>query len=286
VPTALLGRILMPRPRNSHKGTFGSLGILGGAAGMTGAALLAGRAALQLGAGRTYVGLLGTGDTRVDVVQPELMLREADEVVEMRHLTCLVVGPGLGQSPPARSAVARALERDVPLVLDADALNLVGAHDALTDVCAARTSPTVFTPHPAEAARLLGTSTAEVQADRVRAAAAICERFNAIVALKGVGSVVSAPGAGWWINTSGNPGLASAGMGDVLSGFIGALLSQGAQAQDALLAAVHLHGLAADECVKRIGGPIGLTASEVTAAGRSVLNRHIYHAVSATVASG
>jgi hydroxyethylthiazole kinase-like uncharacterized protein yjeF len=276
VPTALLSHVLPARARNSHKGTFGSLGIIGGAAGMTGAALLAGRAALSLGAGRTYLGLLGAREAPVDPMQPELMLREADEVVEMRHLNCLVVGPGLGQSPPARSLVARALERDMPLVLDADALNLIGAHDALAEVCAARSSATLITPHPAEAARLLRTDTAAVQADRIRAATALSARYQATVALKGAGTVIAEPSGAWWINTSGNPGLASAGMGDVLSGLIGALVSQGARPEDALLAAVHLHGLAADDCIKRTGGPIGLTASEVTHAARALLNACIY----------
>jgi hydroxyethylthiazole kinase-like uncharacterized protein yjeF len=278
VPTALLAHVLPRRARNSHKGTFGSLGILGGAAGMSGAALLAGRAALYLGAGRTYVGLLGPDGLLVDPLQPELMLREADEIVEMRHLSCLVVGPGLGQSPPARSVVARALEREVALVLDADALNLLGAHEALADVCAKRTSPTLLTPHPAEAARLLACTTAEVQVDRIDAAVSISERYRATVALKGVGTIVAEPSGSWWINTTGNPGLASAGMGDVLCGFIGALLAQGAAPGHALLAAAHLHGLAADHCVERIGGPVGLTASEVTAAARGLLNALTYDA--------
>jgi hydroxyethylthiazole kinase-like uncharacterized protein yjeF len=276
LPTALLRDVLLPRARNSHKGTFGSVGILGGAAGMTGAALLAGRAALYLGAGRTYVGLIGTRDAALDMVQPELMLREADEVVEMRHLNCLVVGPGLGQSPPARSAVARALEREVPLVLDADALNLIAAHDALGEVSAARTSATLFTPHPAEAARLMRTDTTAVQSDRIQAAVTLSERFGASVALKGAGTIVSARSGSWRINTSGNPGLASAGMGDVLSGIVGALVSQGAAPHDALLAGVHLHGLAADACIRHVGGPLGLTASEVTSAARRLLNGFIY----------
>jgi hydroxyethylthiazole kinase-like uncharacterized protein yjeF len=204
------------------------------------------------------------------------MLREADEVVTTRQLTALVVGPGLGQSPQARSVVARSLEREVPVVLDADALNLIGAHDALAEVCVARTSPTLFTPHPAEAARLLRQDTARVQADRIGAALAIARRYRAWVALKGVGTILTGPEGRWAINTSGNPGLASAGMGDVLSGFIGALLTQGVGAQDALAAAVHLHGMAADACVERIGGPIGLTASEVTAEARALLNAQIY----------
>jgi hydroxyethylthiazole kinase-like uncharacterized protein yjeF len=174
--------------------------------------------------------------------------------------------------------VARALERDLPLVLDADALNLIGAHDALAEVCAARSSATLLTPHPAEAARLLRCSTAEVQADRVAAAVAVSRRFKATVALKGVGTILASREGGWWINTSGNPGLASAGMGDVLSGIIGGLLSQGVPARQALSAGVHLHGLAADACVRQIGGPVGLTASEVTAAARHLLNGFVYAA--------
>src|SRR5581483_10626448 len=271
-----IARLLPRRARNTHKGTYGSLGIIGGAAGMTGAALLAGRAALHLGTGRTYLGLLDAHELRIDPVQPELMLRECDDVVELAHLNTLVVGPGLGQSPPARAAVARALERNLPLVLDADALNLIGAHDALQDVCRARTAPTLMTPHPAEAARLLRTAVSDVQQDRVESAREIARHYRAAVALKGVGTVVAFPDSRWHINTSGNPGLASAGMGDVLSGILGAFLAQGADLRSALLAAVHLHGLAADATAEHLGGEIGLTASEVTLQARRLLNRAIY----------
>jgi len=270
-----LAHVLSPRLRNSHKGSFGSVGIVGGAAGMTGAALLAGRAALQLGAGRVYLGLLRK-ELSVDLTQPELMLREADETVEMQNLNCLVVGPGLGQSPPARSAVARALERDVPLVLDADALNLLGAHDALKDVCRTRRAATLLTPHPAEAARLLNSTTAAVQADRVHSALELALRYRASVALKGAGTVVATEDGHWSVNLTGNPGLASAGMGDVLSGICGALLAQSVEPHEALCAAVHLHGRAADVCAEVLGGWIGMTASEVTAAARSLMNDVVY----------
>jgi len=270
-----LAHVLAPRLRNSHKGSFGSLGIVGGAAGMTGAALLTGRAALQLGAGRIYLGLLRK-DLGVDPIQPELMLREADETVEMPNLNCLVVGPGLGQSPPARSAVARALERDAPLVLDADALNVLGAHEALRDACRARRAATLLTPHPAEAARLLNSDTAAVQADRVQSALELALRYRAAVALKGAGTVVATPDGHWSVNLTGNPGLASAGMGDVLSGICGALLAQSVEPYAALSAAIHLHGRAADVCAEMLGGWIGMTASEVTAAARGVLNDAVY----------
>jgi hydroxyethylthiazole kinase-like uncharacterized protein yjeF len=272
----VLGSILPPRRRNSHKGTYGSVGIVGGAPGMAGAGLLAGRAALWLGAGRVYLGLLDGASPSVDIGQPELMLRRADEVLAIEHLTCLIVGPGLSQSPPARSAVAVALERDLPLVLDADALNLIGAHDALQDVCRLRRAPTLLTPHPAEAARLLQTSVAEIQADRVAAATRLAARHGAAIALKGVGSVLAFADGRWCINTTGNPGLASAGMGDVLSGILGALIAQGAPSDSALVAGVYLHGAAADALVAARGGPIGMTGAEVIEAARTLLNRAIY----------
>jgi ADP-dependent NAD(P)H-hydrate dehydratase / NAD(P)H-hydrate epimerase len=263
---------LPPRPSNSHKGMFGDVGVLGGAPGMVGAALLAGRAALKLGAGRVLVGCL-SGEPAVDPVQPDLMLRRADEVLARPELSCAVAGPGLGQSDLARELLARTLARDVPIVLDADALNLIAAHDALRKKVATRVAPTLITPHPAEAARLLATDVRQVQNDRIEAASALAQELSAHTVLKGSGSVCAAPDGRWWINTSGNPGLASAGMGDVLSGILGALLAQGATPERALLAGVHSHGLAADELVAKGIGPVGLTASETIDAARSVWNR-------------
>jgi hydroxyethylthiazole kinase-like uncharacterized protein yjeF len=276
VGSDVLGSLLPRRRRNSHKGTYGSVGIVGGAPGMAGAGLLAGRAALRLGAGRVYLGMLDADAPSVDLGQPELMLRQAEEVLAIEHLTCLVVGPGLSQSPQARSAVAVALERELPLVLDADALNLIGAHDALQDVCRARRAPTLLTPHPAEAARLLQATTAEIQADRVAAAVRLAAHYGAAIALKGVGSVLAYPDGHWCINTTGNPGLASAGMGDVLSGILGALIAQGTSSEAALAAGVHLHGAAADALLAPRGGPIGMTGAEVIDAACQLLNRAIY----------
>jgi len=278
VSSEVLADVLTPRRRNSHKGTYGSLGIVGGAAGMAGAALLAGRAALQLGAGRVYVGMLDTDAPRVDFALPELMLRQVEEVLALDHLSCLVVGPGLSQSPQARSAVALALEREVPLVLDADALNLIGAHDALKEVCRTRRAPTLLTPHPAEAARLLQTTTAEIQHDRVAAALQLATHYQGATALKGVGSILAFADGHWAINTSGNPGLASAGMGDVLSGFLGGLIAQGAAAHPALMASVYLHGAAADELLQARDGPLGMSGAEVIQAARGLLNRALYEA--------
>jgi hydroxyethylthiazole kinase-like uncharacterized protein yjeF len=273
-----LRNILPRRALNSHKGTFGNIGVLGGALGMTGAALLAGRAALQLGAGRIYVGLIGADAPRLDPLQPELMLRSASEVLAMEQLSCLVLGPGLSQSISAHDAVRHGLDLAAPLIVDADALSLLGAHAELAEVCRSRSAPTVLTPHPAEAARLLHCSTADVQRDRVSAALALADRYRASVALKGVGTVVAYPDNRYRINPTGNPGLASAGMGDVLSGMLGALIAQGAQAEAATATAVHLHGAAADRLYELQGGPIGITATEVTAAARALLNRCLYSA--------
>lgn len=272
----LVRTILPRRPLNSHKGTFGNVGIVGGAAGMTGAALLAGRAALKLGGGRIYVGFIGTDSPRLDALQPELMLRAAPEVLAMQDLSCLVLGPGLSQSVTAYDAVRHGLELAKPLVLDADALNLMGMHAELVEICRSRSAPTMLTPHPAEAARLLHATTASVQGNRFSAALALAESYRASVALKGVGTVVAFVGGSYWINRSGNPGLASAGMGDVLSGILGGLIAQGAQPEAALAAAVNLHGAAADRLVRDQGGPIGLTASEVTDAARKLLNEALY----------
>lgn len=259
---------LRPRRKNSHKGSFGNIAIIGGASGMAGAALLSGRAALKLGAGRVYVGLLDA--LAVDPVQPELMLRSPQDVFSLADV--IAIGPGLGQSLLAGELLSRSLECDKPLVLDADALNLLTQGTVLLRKIAVRPAPTFITPHPAEAARLLGISTEQVQADRLASAKTLAQRFRTHVLLKGCGSIVVCPDGCWFINTTGNPGLASAGTGDVLTGMLSALLAQGWEASDALLAAVHLHGAAADYCASHEIGPIGLTAGELIDSARHILN--------------
>lgn len=261
---------LAPRRRNTHKGSHGSVGIIGGTHGMVGAALLAGRAALKLGAGRVYVGLLARGAPSFDGVQPELMLRDAGDVLKLDHLSCLAIGPGLGQSAEAACYLQCALKSGLPLVIDADGLNLIAASDTLKIHLKQLVTDKVLTPHPAETARLLGRSTAEVQANRIAAASALATQFNAHVVLKGAGSVCASPGQPWRINVSGNPGMAAAGMGDVLTGIVATLLAQGITAQTALDTAVWLHGAAADACVESGIGPVGLTASETIDAARCV----------------
>lgn len=233
---------LPPRPRNSHKGLFGRVGIVGGAPGMPGAALIAGRAALAHGAGLVTLGML---DTRVavDYGEPRLMFAPPESLVAEK-LTALAVGPGLGQATQAHVLLEAALAAPCPLVLDADALNLLAADAALADTAARRAAPTLLTPHPGEAARLLGCDIAAVQADRIAAAATLAARFRAHVALKGAGTVVAHPQGRYAINTSGGPHLAQAGSGDRLTGIAAALLAQGMAPGDALEAAVWLHGSA------------------------------------------
>ncbi len=272
IESALLGAILRPRPRNSHKGMYGNVGILGGAPGMVGAALLAGRAALRLGAGRVYVGLFADSPA-VDLDQPELMLRPAQDLLKLGGLDCIVCGPGLGQSQAAAHALAALLGHSAPLIVDADALNLIATDAKARQALAARSGTTLLTPHPAEAARLLGKSIPDIQSDRVAAARELAAKFNCGAVLKGNGSICALENGHWYINTTGNPGMATAGMGDVLAGIIAALAAQGAEPGMALLAGVHLHGLAADQLVKQGIGPLGITASEVIDTARETLNR-------------
>ena len=267
----LFQTVLKRRPRNFHKGLAGSLAVLGGASGMTGAALLAGRAALKLGAGRVYVGMLDI-TLPVDSGAPELMLRHADDALGL-DLNALVVGPGLGDSERAETLLGAALTSELPCVLDADALNLISESGDLRRVCARRNAETLLTPHPAEAGRLLGTTTAAVQADRVKAARLLAENLKAHVVLKGNGSILVARDGHWFVNRTGNPGMASAGMGDVLSGMLGALLAQGLSGESALVLGTHLHGAAADALAAAGAGPVGMTASEVIDAARRLWNQ-------------
>lgn len=262
---------LAPRLKNTHKGSFGSVGVLGGAPSMVGATFLAARAALKLGAGRVYAGLIDPQAPSFDPLQPELMLRRPQALLQSA-LAALVCGPGLGISLEASELLETAIALDQPLLLDADALNLVASEENLQQSLAGRRVPAILTPHPAEAGRLLETTTAEIQADRLGAAREIARRYRSHIALKGCGTVVATVDGSWWINDNGNPGMASAGMGDVLSGLVLALLGQHWPAVPALLAGVHLHGTAADRLVAAGVGPVGLTAGEIADAARSAFN--------------
>lgn len=232
------------RPHAAHKGSFGDVAVIGGAPGMAGAALLAGSAALHGGAGRVYVALLDPA-MAVDAQQPELMLRPWDTLdLRAMHVAC-----GCGGGDAVRSALPRVMAQAAALVLDADALNAIAGDTALQSLLQARGRsgrPTVLTPHPLEAARLLGTGTAAVQADRLAAAGALAGRFACTVLLKGSGSVVAASGHLPQVNPTGNAHLATAGTGDVLAGLVAARLAGGEPAFEAAAASAWLHGDAAD----------------------------------------
>jgi ADP-dependent NAD(P)H-hydrate dehydratase / NAD(P)H-hydrate epimerase len=263
---------LRRRPHASHKGTFGDVAILGGAQGMAGAPLLAAGAAARCGAGRVYA-LFVENAPAYDGTQLELMCRSAHDFDLSSSI--VVAGPGLGTSSAARELLLRVLNATKPIVLDADALNLLAADSSLQQLVAQRTGATVITPHPLEAARLLGISSAKVQANRPEAARSLSRLLNALVILKGSGSIIAEANGNIVINTTGNPGLASAGTGDVLAGICGALLAQGWPAAEATRGAVWLHGRAADMLVEHGIGPVGLAASELLPMARSALNRLI-----------
>ena len=229
----------------SHKGSYGDVAIIGGAPGMTGAALLAASAALHAGAGRVFVGLLDNNALTVDVQQPELMFRPIKEL----DLSAMTAVCGCGGGHSIHAALLDVLSSPAPVVLDADALNEIAASSDLQTTLVARSARqavTVLTPHPLEAARLLATTAHQVQGDRLAAAQVLAQRFGCTVVLKGSGSIVASPQQVPVINPTGNARLASAGTGDVLAGMVGAQLAAGNTAFDAACRAVYLHGALAD----------------------------------------
>jgi len=272
LPSAwLLGedRVTAPhRLESSHKGSFGDVAVIGGESTnnshMAGAALLSASAALHAGAGRVFVALLGDAAVTVDPCQPELMFR-SPEALDLRTQT-VVCGCGGGQS--IKAVLPKVLSTATRLVLDADALNAISNDISLQTLLKARSArgyATVLTPHPLEAARLLQNTTAQVQCDRLKAAAQLAERYQAVVVLKGSGSLVAASGQTSCINSSGNALLATAGTGDVLAGMVGAALARGLNAFDAACSAVFRHGQVADDWEHTNPGE-ALTASRLAAA--------------------
>ena len=269
---------LPSREHASNKGHFGSLAVIGGNHGMTGAPLLGARAALHLGAGRVHVGFLAQPAPAIDPVHPELMLHPVGEL-SLDAMSAFVAGPGMGSGTAARKLLADLIEAcakaepPTPLVLDADALNLLAADESLKQALIDSGLHHVMTPHPLEAARLLGSSVADVQRNRLAAAHALADDWRATVVLKGSGTVIAtAENATATVNPTGNAGLSTAGTGDVLAGMIGALLAQGVPPLEAARAAVWIHGRAADRLVDAGPGPAGLTASELYLPARAIFN--------------
>ncbi len=247
--------ILPPRRHAQHKGSFGNVVVIGGAPGMTGAALLAARSALRRGAGRVFVQLLDATGMAVDATAPELMLRREidwhDGSTDDWTAVC-----GCGGGDAVHAVLPAVLSRAARLVLDADALNAVAADPALQALLmqrGARQRATVLTPHPLEAARLLGCRVGDVQADRLAQTRELSRRFGAVVLLKGSGSIIAGPDGRVTINPTGSALLATAGTGDVLAGWIGALWAQGGTAEQAAIAAAFQHGAAAQAWAQQPG---------------------------------
>jgi ADP-dependent NAD(P)H-hydrate dehydratase / NAD(P)H-hydrate epimerase len=269
---------LIPRRRaNSHKGTYGNVGIIGGAEGMTGAAVLAARAALSMGPGKVYLGIFDKDRPTYDVLNPEIMVRDARVLAKDDTMTAFAVGMGSGEAGMATLMSLLALDK--PLVVDADALNAISSNPSIKAAFQAKiaeiarpTLPFIFTPHPGEAARLLGVKTADIQADRLTAARKIAETFHAVTILKGAGSIIAHPDGRVAINPTGNPGMAAGGTGDALSGMLAAFLALGLSAWDAARLGVYLHGAAGDAACHHGMGPHGLTASEIIFEARGLLN--------------
>lgn len=246
----------------SHKGSYGDVAVVGGASSMVGAALLAARAALHAGAGRVFVALLDGGALPVDPLQPELMFRAVD-AIDWSHAVA-VLGCGAGQLPA--HLIEHILSIASPIVIDADAINSIASNTTLQALLRRRADhslTSVLTPHPLEAARLLGCSTAQVQGNRLAAAQTLSQRFACTVALKGSGTIIGNPARGCVINPTGNATLATAGTGDVLSGMVGAALAQGLEGFDATCRAVYRHGEVADKWSERTP----LTASTLAHSG-------------------
>jgi hydroxyethylthiazole kinase-like uncharacterized protein yjeF len=241
---------------------------------MTGAVILAGRAALKSGAGKIYLALTQTPmPVAYDSLNPELMLHDAKTLIETAaSMDAWVAGCGLGLAPAALNLLRHLLRVRAarPLVLDADALNALAQGDISNTW---GQGLVVLTPHPTEAARLLQSDTQTIQSDRPGAAQKLADRYGAWIVLKGARTIVCSPDGVWQINTSGNVGLATGGTGDVLSGLLGSLLAQRIPAEQAIPGAVWLHGAAADALVAQGRGPIGLTAGELPEAIRDLRNR-------------
>ena len=252
---------LAARPRDGHKGTFGTVLVIAGSDGMLGAAMLAATAALRGGAGLVRAALPKALQSPFAIAVPcatSVPRTMASLDAALASADSVVVGPGLGGGAGTKALVQRVLQRcRVPLVLDADALNVL----APVRTALRSTAATVCTPHPGEAARLLGVDTATVQRDRLAAMQQLQQRLGGVVVLKGAHTLVT-DGVQWFANRTGNPGMATGGSGDVLAGLLGALLAQGMAPFAAACLAVHVHGKAGDRIARRLG-EAGLMASDL-----------------------
>jgi hydroxyethylthiazole kinase-like uncharacterized protein yjeF len=276
----------LKRESSEHKGDAGKAILIGGAPGMAGALLLAGKACLYLGAGWTILEILDPASARADEQQPELMIRQANplaaDALNLNQPDVLAIGPGLGNSELAIQWLKACLAYPkIPLILDADALNLIASSKELLSALQGRNQQypgqTALTPHPGEAAKLLEISPYEVQENRLASIQKLVELSQSIVVLKGQHTLISGPQHSTFQCEAGNPGMGTGGMGDALTGSITAIAAQGIRHHlnlwDSVCVAVQLHASAADSLVQKGIGPIGLTPSETILEMRSLLNK-------------
>lgn len=276
----------LKRAPDEHKGDAGKVLLIGGAPGMAGALLLSGKAALHLGAGWTILEMLDPNSAHAISEQAELMVRLAsfDALAQLASTSpdLIAIGPGLGYSALAKEWLRSVLSYPkVPLIIDADALNLIADTPAFLELLLQRNQlfpgTSVITPHPGEAAHLLGIHSEDVQANRIEALNQLVSLTQSIVVLKGQSTLIASPSDTAVCCMQGNPGMAIGGMGDALTGSIAAIAAQGLRHQitlwEASCIAVQLHATAADSLVARQVGPIGLTPSEVILEMRSILNK-------------
>jgi len=270
--------LVHPRAPDSHKGTYGHPLIIAGALGKSGAALLASRAALRTGAGLVTAAIPACVAPVVAAGQAELMTEPMPDVdghfaaqeaiARLRDIvprkTSLIVGPGIGVSDDTKRLleflVTECSSSDCPMLIDADALNAIA--EIGCDLLRKAKGRVVLTPHPGEMARLLSQDTATVNSDRISAARRLCDATGAHCLLKGNRTVIASPTGTVYVNSSGNPGMATPGMGDALSGILGSLLGQGFDPLDALALGVFLHGMAADRLARHLGS-VGFLAGDV-----------------------
>lgn len=258
---------------NTHKGTFGTIGIIGSAEGMSGAIVLAGKSALKAGCGKVFLGFaqLQLPLPFIDSA-PELMLKTAFELVDRQDISAWAIGCGLGVSANSENILLNVLaqrDENQPYVFDADALVLMAklkSKISLNQHC-------VLTPHPKEASILLNCTLSDVQNNREQAAKEVAKLYHCWAILKGENTVITSPTGEILINRTGNSGLSTAGSGDVLTGIMGSFLAQGMVMSEAVKSAVWIHGIAADILVEKGIGPIGLTASELIDTVRDVRNQ-------------
>lgn len=275
-------QIFTARPADSHKGDYGTLALIGGSTGMSGALVLAASAALISGCGRVHAAFCqNTLPAPWIDAHPEIMLATAANILQNPDIDIWAIGCGMGQPPDAHHTLRQTLDhsraRRQPVILDADALNLLARDPALHSALTRHTACAVLTPHPAEAARLLACDTRTIQADRAQSARQLADKYHAWVVLKGHRTLIADPEGRLITNHSGNAALATAGSGDVLTGMIAALLAQKIPPEQAIPGAVWLHGAAADSFTQQGVALAGLTAGEIAPAARRIRQQLTIH---------